>query len=355
MNSRNLRACTKCLTTILPTAVGLCIVVTTYLPADGQQSSFAEVSHSVQAKIVKVYGAGGVGGLESYQSGFMISADGHLLTAASYVLDTDRILIVLDDGQRFDAEIVGMDPRLEIAVLKIAAVELDYFDLSQSPEIDLGARVLAFSNLFGVAVGDEAASVLHGVVTAKTSLAARRGAFELPYRGPVYVVDAVTNNPGAAGGALTDREGNLVGMLGKELRNALDNTWLNYALPISELQASVLSIRAGEFRTGPRSVDRRRPLEPVNLSMLGIALVPDVLANTPPYVDSILFRSTASEAGLRADDLILSINDQTIRSIAQLKEELSYTDRIDEVRLLVQRQQQLLEFSLFAPEPSNQR
>ena len=56
--------------------------------------------------------------------------------------------------------------------------------------------MLAFSNLFGVATGDEPASVLHGIVAAKTRLEARRGVFDTPYKGPVYVVDAMTNNPG---------------------------------------------------------------------------------------------------------------------------------------------------------------
>ena len=55
--------------------------------------------------------------------------------------------------------------------------------------------MLAFSNLFGVATGDEPASVLHGIVAAKTRLEARRGVFETPYKGPVYIVDAMTNNP----------------------------------------------------------------------------------------------------------------------------------------------------------------
>ncbi len=50
------------------------------------------------------------------------------------------------------------------------------------------------------------------------------------YDGPIYVLDAMTNNAGAAGGALTDDQGRLVGVLGKELRNAQNNTWLNYAL-----------------------------------------------------------------------------------------------------------------------------
>ena len=59
---------------------------------------------------------------------------------------------------------------------------------------------MALSNLFGVAVGDEPVSVQRGTISVVARLEARRGVFETPYRGPVYVLDVTTNNPGAAGG-----------------------------------------------------------------------------------------------------------------------------------------------------------
>ena len=116
-----------------------------------------------------------------------------------------------------------------------------------------GTRVMAFSNLFGVAVGDEPVSVQRGTISVITRLEARRGVFETPYRGPVYVLDVTTNNPGAAGGALVTRRGELIGMLGKELRNSLNNTWLNYAVP--DRRASPLGRRdsGGQIRCPARS------------------------------------------------------------------------------------------------------
>ncbi len=68
---------------------------------------------------------------------------------------------------------------------------------------------------------------------AYTKLAGRRGVFEFPYTGDVYVVDAITNNPGAAGGALIDRKGNLLGIIGREIKNSLSDTWMNYAIPVN--------------------------------------------------------------------------------------------------------------------------
>jgi len=313
-------------------------------------SSFAPVVKQVQPRMVKIYGAGGPRGLEAYQSGFLISDEGHILTVWSYVLDTEYITAVLDDGRRFKAELLGADPRVEIAVLKIEAEELQHFDLDDAVKLSVGSRVLAFSNLFNVAVGDEAASVLHGNVAGKTRLAARRGAFESAYDGPAYVLDAMTNNPGAGGGALTDRRGRLAGLIGKELRNKLDNTWLNYAIPISEVQLSVEQIISGQLLPRVIDPDLRKPESPMTLTLLGIILIPDILAKTPPYIDEVLPGSPAEEAGLQRDDKILFVNERLAGSASDIKEALSFIDRIDEVRLLVQRGQALIETSLFAPD-----
>jgi S1-C subfamily serine protease len=314
-------------------------------PALAASSSVADVVAEVQPKMVKIYGAGGFRGMEAYQSGMLISPEGHILTVFSYVLDTDDITAVLSDGRRFQAKLLGADPRLEVAVLKIEATDLPCFDLAQAEVAQSGQRVLAFSNLFGVATGDEPASVQHGVVSVKTTLAARRGVFETPYRGPVYVLDAMTNNPGAAGGALVTRRGRLVAMLGKELRNALNNTWLNYAVPIDELRQSVALIRDGKF--APES-DREpeKPERALSLPMLGIVLIPDVLERTPPYVEHVRSGSPAEKAGIRPDDLILLLDDRLIQSCKALQAELQYVDFEDRVTLTVLRGEELLQCSV---------
>lgn len=335
----------------LPFAVTVtaCLVCLVMRTSDLQAAqSFASTIESVQPRMVKIYGAGGIRGLEPYQSGFLISAEGHILTAWSYVLDTESIMTVLDDGRRFQAELMGADPRIEIAVLKIDATELPFFDLNEAVDLSAGSRVLAFSNVFSVAAGNEPVSVLHGSVAANTKLSARRGAYATTYHGAAYVLDAMTNNPGAAGGALTDRRGQLAGVLGKELRNSLDNTWLNYAIPIPEIRSSIDAILAGNSRPISSEPERRRPIEAVTLASLGIVLVPNVVDKTPPFVDRVLPDTPAAEAKVLPDDLILFVNDRLVSSSKILREELLYIDRIDEVRLVIQRQQQLLEVSLFA-------
>jgi serine protease Do len=319
-------------------------------------SSPAQTIASCQGKMVKIYGAGGVRGLEPYQSGFLISDRGHILTVWSYVLDTDYITVTLNDGQKFEAKLLGADPRLELAVLKIEATDLAHFTLSESTAADSGTRVLALSNLFGVASGDEPASVQHGIIAVKTTLDARQGVYATPYHGPIYVLDAMTNNPGAAGGALTNLSGQLLGMLGKELRSSLNNTWLNYSVPIDRLATSVDEILAGKSRPrGEEPKTRRRG--GLDAEQIGIVLVPDVLERTPPYIDAVRARSPAAQAGLRPDDLVLFVGDHLVQSCKALADELSQFEPDAEVELVVMRGQQLIDavLKIVAQEKSEQK
>jgi S1-C subfamily serine protease len=316
------------------------------LLASAASASIVETIDRVQPKMVKLYGAGGLQAMKGYQSGILISPEGHILTAYSYVLDADPVTAVLADGRRFDAKFLGADPRLEVAVLKIEAAGLPWFDLRKAVRAGPGARVLALSNAFSVAVGDEPMTVQKGTVSVVTRLEARRGVFETPYHGPVYVLDVTTNNSGAAGGALVTRRGELAGMLGKELRNSLNNTWLNYALPIDELRQSVEEIRAGKFVARRDAETEKKPQRSLSLASLGIVLVPDVMERTPPYIDRILPDSPAAKAGVRPDDLIVLSGEHLVQSCKALLADLEYIDYEDAIKLTVLRDQQWLEFTL---------
>ena len=139
--------------------VAICLTVAVSPRASAATPPAVRVIDQAQSKIVKIYGAGGFRGMEGYQSGFLISPEGHILTALSYVLDTDHVSVTLGDGRRYDAKMLGGDPRLEIAVLKIEAKQLPCFDLAKAVSLSAGNRVFAVSNLFNVAMGDEPASV----------------------------------------------------------------------------------------------------------------------------------------------------------------------------------------------------
>ena len=309
---------------------------------------------SVSPKVVKIFGAGGGQKLHSYGSGFLVSSTGYIVTVWSHILDGEIVAVVLHDGRRFEGKIVGAEPPLDMAVLKIEAEGLPYFDLEQSVSVGPGTRVLAFSNVFKVATGDEQVTVMHGVIAAKTSLAARRGIFESPYNGLIYVVDAITNNSGAAGGVLTTWDGRLLGMLGKELRNSQTNTWLNYVMPISELKTTVEEIVSGRFsRTkkdeedeSPEKLSRRRRYEALDF---GIVTVPDVLTRTPAYIARILPGSEAEKVGLLPNDLILFVGEDLIQSCRMFTGELDRLEANDPLKLIVRRGDVLVSVEMVTP------
>ena len=303
--------------------------------------SYADVIVDVQPKMVKIFGSGGLRGLESYQSGFLISGEGHVLTAWSYVLDSGDATVILDDGRKFTSEIVGADPRTEIAILKIDVEDAPHFALKDAVKLVPGSRVLAFGNVYGVATGDEPTSVLHGIVSGITKLAARRGSFETPYRGDIYVIDAMTNNAGAAGGVLTDSRGRVAAVLGKELRDSQTNIWLNYAVPIAELKNSVEAILTG--KEIEQQEDKSLPEEYVTIDELGIVMIPNILRNTPPFVDLILPESRAASTDIKSDDLIVLVQGKTVSSQSSVHERLREIDVVDTVRLTVVRDNELIE------------
>jgi serine protease Do len=301
----------------------------------------------VQPQVVKIFGAGGVANLHSYGTGFLVSPEGHVVTVWSHVLDGDVVNVVLSDGRRFYGKVLGAEPQLDLAVVKIDAENLPHFDLAESAEVGPGVRVLGFTNMYKVALGDEPVSVLHGVVAARTRLTARRGRFEAPYDGPVYVVDAITNNPGSAGGVLTTYDGRLLGMLGRELRNADSNVWINYVIPINELRSTIDAIRTGDFSARPpETADRDGRYSALDF---GIVLVPDVIFRTPAYIDSVLPESAAEGAGLRPDDLIVFANGELVQSIRTLQGQLGRLQAEDDLTLIVRRGNQLVSTVMRVP------
>ena len=302
-------------------------------------------------RVVKIYGAGGLRGLESYQSGILVAPEGVIVTMASSVLDSDGIDVVLDDGSRHAATLVGIDPRRELAVLTIEAEALPAFPLAaaaDAPAAAVGTRVLALSNMFGVAVGDERVTAQQGVVAAVVPLEARRGAAEAAYTGTVYVFDCTTNNPGAPGGAVVDAAGRLVGMLGKELRATASGAWLNYALPVAEIAAGRRDIVSGAVAEPAGGA-----AAPFPARRLGVVLVPDLLDRTPPFVDAVVPGSAAARAGVRGDDLVVAVGGASVTSRAAVERALGRLAAGDPVQLSIIRDGTLLEVDL-GPRPRDE-
>jgi serine protease Do len=303
----------------------------------------------VQKRMVKIFGAGGLAGLHAYGTGFLISPDGHIATVLSHVLDAEVVNVVLHNGKKILGKVVGTDVDLDLAVLKIEEAGLPFFDLFKAVDVSPGTRVLAFSNMFKVASGNEPVTVQRGVIAAKAPLAARRGRFAAPYRGPAYLVDAVTNNPGAAGGVLTTLDGRLVGILGRELKNPQTQTWTNYAVPATRLAPTADAIIKGEFKPKDKFAADQTQGSGVTAFDFGLVLVPEVVARTPAYVDDVVAGSPAAKAGLMANDLIVFVNSDLVASISAVAEALNRVQPGDDVNLTVRRGDDLVSVSVRVP------
>lgn len=326
------------------------------------QTSVADVAEQVNRKMVKIFGAGGIRGLPHYGTGVVISPDGYVLTANNHILDTADLRVHLYDGTRMSAKVVAIEPELDVALIKVGTekdeLELPFFDVLEAGKrtpVETGTGVLGFSNQFEIATRNEPMSVQQGRVAAFSKLHGRIGIFEAPYTGEVYVVDAITNNPGAAGGALTTRKGELLGLIGRELRNELTNTWLNYAIPL-QAKVEVLQEDGKKLTVAILDLvekkDKYKPIDPNKKpsdgggGYSGIVLVPNVVDRTPPYVEDVIPNSPAEVAGLRADDLIVYVDGLPVPSIQMYNETINKYRPNTEVKLEVRREDKLTTLTL---------
>jgi len=354
----------------------IALVFAAAVPASAAEP-VADLADKVNQKVVKLFGSGGFRGVNSYGTGIIISPEGHILTAATQMLDTSELIVHLADGTRRRAAVLVLEPELDVALLKIfldgkkpedpTNLDLPYFDVAESAKRPLaqgGDWVIGFSNCFEIAMRDEPVSVQRGVIAAQTKLHGRRGVFDFPYSGDVYVLDAITNNPGAAGGPLTDRKGNLLGLIGREIRNTLTETWMNYAIPIG----AKVDIKDGDKKitiTIPEfvSLAMQGKYKPVNRTKeiagpggyTGIVFVPNVLERTPPYIEDVLPGTPATTAvpanaedkvGLRVDDLVSFIDGEPIYSIKTYLDYLRKTRPGDKIRFEIRRGDKLLTYEI---------
>ncbi|NNJ24534.1 S1C family serine protease [Alienimonas chondri] len=322
----------------------------------GVATSARAVTAETLPKVVKIFGAGGLRGLPAYGTGFLISPRGHVATAWNHVLDADpNILVVLDDGRRLTCKLLAADPSRGLAVLEPERDDLDlpHFDPATFAPAEAGARVLAFSNSYKVAGGDEPVAVQRAVISAVAELDARRGRNAAGIAGPVLILDAPTNNPGSAGGPIVDRRGSLVGIIGRELKNDATNVFVNYALPAEKIGETLTAMMEDDFvATSSASIALSGGPQPADL---GALLVPDVVRRTPAYVELVQPDSPAAAAGLRAGDLIVLIDGELVPSIRLLRSRLAAVEPGEPVDLVVRRDGELVPLTVAVPEVEDLR
>lgn len=315
------------------------------------QTPVTQTARDVNRKLVKLYGAGGFKGLPSYGTGVLIAPKGYILTVNNHILTTSDLRVHLYDGRSYHAKVIAREPDLDLAVLKIEE-EVDFlpcYDIAQEakrPLAEPGDFILAFSNCFKVATRDEPMSVQRGVVATYAELRGRRGYFDAPFAGDVYFVDAIANNPGSAGGAVTNRKGDLLGIIGRELKNAITDTWINYALPVQakaeyqdddqktqtiDVAKFVDLAMTGQFKARDKAKrDEQR-------GYTGLMLVPNAVSATPPYVEEVTPGSPAAQAGLRPDDLIVYVDGELVPTITDFRAVMKFIAPGSEIKIDVQR------------------
>jgi S1-C subfamily serine protease len=284
-----------------------CLTTASLLTAEDatDTSPFGPAVKAAQQRTVKIYGAG-IGRTPGYATGIIVSPDGQIITANGVYLSQGSLRITMPDGSSQQGEVVRRSQALQLALIKVDAPTPDFFAVETQTPAQKGDWVLAVSNAFKVAEGTEPLSVNIGVLSLRVRLDARRGYNDFPYEDDVLLIDAITSNPGAAGGAVVNSQGKLVGLIGKVIEGKTTGTRLNYAVP-SDLLAKFLQ---GE-EVAPAVAMPANPNAPKG--ELGIRLFVLGGRKSPAYIDRVISGSPAAEAGLKTDDLVVSINGEVVR------------------------------------------
>jgi serine protease Do len=352
----------------LPTALLILAIV----PAARATDPYDKVALEANEKLVKLYGAGGYRGAESFGTGIIVSPQGHILTAAAPFLDGRELRLHLPDGRKFPFKVKLVEPAFDAAILEIIQprkndlpLELPFYDVTAAAQrkVEPGTWVMAISNMYKVAERDEMMSVQRAMITAIGKLSARRGQFDIPFHGDVLYLDTVTNNPGAAGGAVIDRKGNLLGILGKEFRNNQTDTWVNYAMPMNTKVEVMIKNEKKNYTVAEfvdlaihdKWVKTEKKDDDTTLKTrvhTGIIFVPKVVERTPPYVEAVEPNSPAARAGLKPDDLVIYLDGEPVYSTDVFKDLLKRYNPGEKVQIEIRRGDQLTAFSLeLAPLP----
>lgn len=311
-----------------------------------------DVLPPVQDAIVKVYGLGGVAGLEGYQTGFFLRSDEPIvMTVDSPVLDGASVTLIDALGDRSEGRLLGRDSTTGLALIGCPPTTAPpaAIDLSTPARPRRGQSLWVLSNAFAIANGDEPVSVQGGRLAAIAPMplpgAARlRPAIGAPAGGTtVLLLDAITSNPGAGGGVVVDARGSFAGMLGAECRSPVTGAWINYALPAEAVREAVARIEQSQEDTPTNNRNDTPAMARIALREVGIALIPSLTTRTPAYIEQVASNSPASRAGLRADDLIVAVAGVNVGTTETAATEIAAAlQRVDRVELTLLSDQKIV-------------
>ncbi len=234
-------------------------------------------------------------------SGVIISPDGYILTNNHVVEGADDIEVTLTDSRQAKAQVIGTDPETDLAVLKIALDKLPVIVLGNSDQIDVGDRVLAIGNPFGVGQ-----TVTSGIVSALGRSQLGINTFEN------FIQTDAAINPGNSGGALVDASGNLLGINTAIYSRSGGSMGIGFAIPVSTAKL----VLDGIVKDG-RVVRGWIGVEPNELSP-ELAETFGVKADSGVIITGVLQAGPAAQAGMRPGDVIVQVGDKPIRNVSEL-------------------------------------
>jgi len=252
-------------------------------------------------------------------SGFIISADGYILTNNHMVEGAEKVEIELTDGRKFTAEIVGADSDSDVAVIKIDASNLPYLELANSDTLEVGEWVLAIGNPLGLSH-----TVTAGIVSAKG-----RSGFGLATLENFIQTDAAINF-GNSGGPLINLDGKVVG-INTAIAGSTGNIGIGFAIPINMAKhAYDQLVKGGTVERGYLGV-LPQDLEPEMAEAFGLkngkgVLMPEVTKD-----------SAADKAGLKHNDVILELNGEPVESADSFRNRIAMLKPGTKVQLVIWR------------------
>jgi len=257
---------------------------------------------------------------QSAGSGVIVDARrGYIVTNHHVVDRADEISITLADGRSVNATLVGSDPGVDLAVLKVDAEDLTDIALADSAELRVGDFVVAIGNPFGL---DQ--TVTSGIVSAL----GRSGLGIEGYED--FIQTDASINPGNSGGALVNLEGKLIGINTAILAPAGGNVGIGFAIPSNMVRAIMGQIiEHGEVRRGRLGIS----VQALNAEL---AAAFDVDWREGVVVVEVEEGSAAARAGVVPGDIVVKVNDRNIRRIVDFHGEsalLMVGDTVDVVVL----------------------
>lgn len=241
-------------------------------------------------------------------SGFVLSEDGHIVTNYHVVGKADEINVQLQDGRTFEAEIVGSDPRTDIAVIKIEADSLTPASLGDSDDLRIGEWVVAIGNPFGLEH-----TITAGIVSAKGRSVIGGGQYE------DFIQTDAAINPGNSGGPLVNLAGEIVGINTAIFSRSGGYMGIGFAIPSSMAQSVVESlIDTGKVIRGWLGVGIQNLTPEMAKSF-------DYSNTKGALVGHIEPDGPADKAGIKQGDIIFKMNGKHIESTNELRNQIAAT------------------------------